>query len=155
CRLFTAYGERCLESHAIIAMIGRAFLEKNPFEVWGDGTQIRNWTYVSDIARGLVLAAEKIDDATAVNLGTEDPIRVIDAVRAILEYTRHNAEIVLRRDMPIGPRNRVASNQLARQRLGWTPEVKFAEGLRRTIDWYYANRKKDALADFDRRLTER
>jgi len=158
CRLFTAYGERCLESHSVIAMIGRAFLGLSPVEVWGNGEQIRNWTYVGDIVRGLVAAAEKVDDATAVNLGTEEPIRVLDAMRMILQYTRHDAPIALRTDMPTGPLNRVASHHRATQLLGWTPQVRFEEGLKRTIDWYFKEHERDReeLRDkFDRLLMKR
>lgn len=156
CRFFTVYGERCTENHAILAMIGRAFLKQNPFEVWGDGTQVRNWTYVGDIVEGMLLAAEKIDSATAVNLGTEERIRVIDAVQEILRYTGHEAEIKYLLDMPTGPLNRVASNQCARELLGWEPKTKFIDGLHKTIDWYYAEKQRDAVAaDFDRLLLER
>src|SRR5438093_931964 len=70
CRYFTVYGPRGVENHAVIAMIARAFLGQNPFEVWGDGTQIRNWTYIDDIVEGTILAGEKINDGTAINLGT-------------------------------------------------------------------------------------
>ena len=49
CRYFTVYGERGHENHAVIAMIARAFVKQNPFVVWGNGEQIRNWTYVGDI----------------------------------------------------------------------------------------------------------
>ena len=70
CRYFTVYGPRGVENHALIAMIARAFIKQDPFEVWGDGNQIRNWTYVDDIVEGTILAAEKIDDGTAVDLGT-------------------------------------------------------------------------------------
>lgn len=42
CRLFTIYGEGCTENHVVLAMIGRAFLRKDPFEAWGDGNQVRN-----------------------------------------------------------------------------------------------------------------
>jgi nucleoside-diphosphate-sugar epimerase len=139
-------------------MIGRAFLRQNPFEVWGDGNQIRNWTYVGDIVRGLALVAEKIDDATAVNLGTEEPVRVIDAARMVLDYTGHEAVIRLRPDMPTGPLNRVASHALARERLGWEPRVRFADGLRRTVEWYFATKEQQraALAQaFDTLLVER
>jgi nucleoside-diphosphate-sugar epimerase len=156
CRYFTVYGPRGVENHAVIAMIARAFIGQNPFEVWGDGTQVRNWTYIDDIVRGTILAAERIDDGTAVNLGTTERIRVIDAVRMVLEYTGHKAEIRLRPDMPTGPLNRVADNRLAKELLGWEPQVPFREGLRRTIDWYFSTKDREQVRQtLERMLTER
>ena len=145
CRYFTVYGPRGVENHAVIAMIARAFVGQDPFEVWGDGSQVRNWTYVDDIVRGTILAGEKIDDGTAVNLGTMERVRVIDAVKMVLEYTGHQAEIRLRPDMPTGPLNRVADNSLARKLLGWEPHVPFREGLSRTIDWYFATKDREQV----------
>jgi nucleoside-diphosphate-sugar epimerase len=156
CRFFTVYGERGVENHAVVAMIARAFVRQDPFEVWGDGTQVRNWTYVGDIVRGMVLAAEKIDDATAVNLGTEERTRVIDAVTEVLRYTGHQAEIEFLPHMPTGPLNRVASNRLARQLLGWEPQVRFIDGLHRTIDWYFSTRERQEVGGYlAAMLTER
>jgi len=156
CRYFTVYGPRGVENHAVIAMIAKAFIGQNPFEVWGDGTQVRNWTYIDDIVRGTILAAEKIDDGTAVNLGTMERVRVIDAVKMVLEYTGHQAEIVFRPDMPTGPLNRVADNSLAKKLLGWEPEVPFREGLKRTIDWYFATKDREQVRKIlGRMLTER
>ncbi len=156
CRYFTVYGPRGVENHAVIAMIARAFLGKNPFDVWGDGTQIRNWTYIDDIVSGTIRAAEKIDDAAAVNLGTMERVRVLDAARMVLEYTGHKAEIRLLPNMPTGPRNRVADNRLAKRLLDWEPKTPFAEGLRRTIDWYYGEKKKEEVTEmFEQKLTER
>jgi len=156
CRYFTVYGPRGVENHAVIAMIAKAFVGQNPFEVWGDGTQVRNWTYIDDIVRGTILAAEKIDDGTAVNLGTMERVRVIDAVKMVLEYTGHQAEIRLRPDMPTGPLNRVADNSLAKKLLGWEPQVPFREGLKRTIDWYFATKDREQVRRIlDRMLTER
>lgn len=156
CRFFTVYGERGVENHAVIAMIARAFVRQNPFEVWGDGTQIRNWTYVGDIVSGMVLAAEKIDDGTAINLGTEERTRVIDAVREVLRYTGHEAEIKLLPHMPTGPLNRVASNRKAKELLGWEPQMKFMDGLHRTIDWYFGSREREAVSGYlQEMLTER
>jgi nucleoside-diphosphate-sugar epimerase len=143
CRYFTVYGPRGVENHAVIAMIARAFVGQNPFEVWGDGQQIRNWTYVDDIVSGTILAAEKISDGTAVNLGTMERVRVIDAVRMVLENSGHKAEIRFRPDMPTGPVNRVADNKLAKRLLGWEPRTPFREGLRKTMDWYFASRRKE------------
>ena len=156
CRYFTVYGERGHENHAVIAMIARAFVGQDPFVVWGSGDQIRNWTHVSDIVSGTILAAEKIDDGTAVNLGTMERTRVIDAVHEVLQYTGHKARIELRPDMPTGPLNRVADNALARKLLGWEPQVKFIDGLHRTIDWYFATRDREKVKEqLDHRLTER
>jgi nucleoside-diphosphate-sugar epimerase len=148
CRFFTVYGERGVENHAVTAMIARAFVRQNPFEVWGDGTQIRNWTYVGDTIRGMVLAAERIEDGTAINLGTEERTRVIDAVHEVLRYTGHQAEIKLLPHMPTGPLNRVASNRLARELLGWEAQVKFMDGLHRTIDWYFSTRERQKVGGY-------
>ena len=147
CRYFTVYGPRGVENHAVIAMIAKAFIGQDPFEVWGDGTQVRNWTYIDDIVRGTILAAEKIDDGTAVNLGTMERVRVIDAVRMVLEYTGHKAEIKFCPEMPTGPLNRVADNSLAKKLLGWEPQVPFIEGLRHTIDWYFATKDQEHVLD--------
>jgi UDP-glucose 4-epimerase len=156
CRLFTVYGERGVENHAVMAMIARAFIEQRPFDVWGDGSQLRNWTYVGDIAEGLVRAAGAIEDGTAINLGTEERIQVLEAVGEVLRYTGHRAEIRLRPDMPRGPLNRVSSNRLARQLLGWHPRVAFRDGLHRTIDWYFRSRdRRYVQANLERMLTER
>jgi nucleoside-diphosphate-sugar epimerase len=156
CRFFTVYGERGVENHAVIAMIARAFVGQDPFEVWGDGTQVRNWTYVGDIIDGMMLSAEKIDDGTAVNLGTMERTRVIDAVNEVLRYTGHKAEIKFLKNMPTGPLNRVASNALGRKLLGWEPRMKFIDGLHRTIDWYFATKDRNQVRGYlDRMLTER
>lgn len=105
---------------------------------------------------GTILAAEKIDDGTSVNLGSTERIKVIDAVRMTLEYTGHKAEIIFRTDMPIGPLNRVADNSRAKKLLGWEPQVPFHIGLKRTIDWYFATKNREQVRKtLDRLLTGR
>ena len=156
CRYFTVYGERAKEDHGLIAMIARAFIRQDPFEIWGTGEQIRNWTYVADIVAGTILAAERIDDGSAVNLGTRERIRVRDAVQEILAALDHHPTLRFRPDMPTGPLNRVADDTLAQQRLGWQPSVTFAEGLRRTIAWYAASHQaEDVRSRLTLALTER
>ena len=156
CRYCTVYGPRGVENHAVIALIAKAFLRHDPIEIWGDGTQIRNWTYIDDIVEGTVLAAEKIDDATAVNLGTMERVSVKDAVQMVLERTGHEARIQTRPDMPTGPLNRVADNALAKKLLDWEPQVSFEQGLHRTIDWYYETRDETQVRNIlERLLTER
>lgn len=156
CRYFAVYGERGKEDHAVMAMIARAFIKQDPFEVWGNGQQIRNWTYVGDVVEGTILAAEKVDDGTGINLGTMERTRVIDAVKLIMELAGHEAEIRLMPEMPTGPLNRVADNALAARLLDWEPRVPFRTGVRRTMDWYDVHRNRSVVEDeFSRALTQR
>src|SRR5579863_6405586 len=156
CRYFTVYGPRGVENHAVIAMIARAFLKLDPFEVWGDGTQIRNWTFIDDIAEGTILCGEKIDDGTAVNLGTMERVRVIDAVNLVCEFAGYKPKIKLRPDMPTGPLNRVADNSLGKKLLSWQPKVAFRDGLKRTMDWYFSTKDREQVAKIlGHQLTER
>jgi len=157
CRYFTAYGAREHENHAVVAMIARSFVDQDPFVVWGDGEQVRNWTHVSDIVEGTLLAAERVDDGSAINLGTMERTRVIDAVREVLQHTgKEHLQIELHPEMPTGPLNRVADNSLARTKLGWAPKVKFSDGLCDTINWYYSSNDRDHVAaTLDGLLTER
>jgi nucleoside-diphosphate-sugar epimerase len=156
CRYFTVYGPRGVENHAVIAMIAKAFIGQNPFEIWGTGEQIRNWTYVDDIVEGTILAAEKINDSTSINLGTTERTKVIDAAKEVLRYTGHHAKIKTSPNMPTGPYNRVADNKLAKKLLNWIPKVSFYDGLRRTIDWYYSVKdRKFIQKNINKLLTER
>ncbi|HKZ87479.1 MAG TPA: NAD-dependent epimerase/dehydratase family protein [Anaerolineae bacterium] len=157
CRYFTVYGPRGHENHAVMAMIARSFIDQDPFVVWGTGSQVRNWTYVGDIVDGTIRAAEKIHDAAAINLGTMERIRVIDAVGEVLRYTgKEYLPIQLQPNMPTGPMNRVADNSLARRLLGWVPQVQFFDGLHRTIDWYYATKDRERVAaTLNHRLAQR
>lgn len=156
CRYFTVYGPRGVENHAVMAMIARAFIGEDPYRVWGTGEQIRNWTYVEDIVEGTILAAERIDDGTAVNLGTMERTRVIDAARMILDRAGHRATIEPQPDMPTGPYNRVADNALARRLLGWEPRTSFADGMAKTMDWYFSTKDvSEVRATLDAMLTGR
>lgn len=156
CRFFTVYGERGIENHAVIAMIAKAFVQQDPFEVWGDGTQIRNWTYVKDIVRGMLLAAERVTDGRAINLGTEERTTVVAAAQEVLRYTEHDVEIKFLPEMPTGPPNRVADPSYARRALDWDYETKFIDGLHRTIDWYFSTKDRtEVAASLGHMLTER
>ena len=141
-RIFTAYGPRENESHAIIALIARALIRQSPFEIWGDGTQSRNFTYVDDIVLALMLACEHVEDGTAINAGIPDFITLNEAADAVFEVVGWRPPDGIRylTDRPVGVRHRAADTSLAAQRLGWEPKVMFREGLESTIRWYGAHR---------------
>ena len=137
-------------------MIARGYLKLDPFELWGDGEQIRNWTYVDDIVSGTIAAAESINDGTSLNLGTMERIKVIDCAQQVIDALNPGASIMLLTDKPTGPLNRVASNSLAKKLLGWSPQTKFTEGLQKTIDWYISSKSTEqASSDLKRKLVGR
>jgi UDP-glucose 4-epimerase len=147
CRLFTAYGERENESHAVIALIAKAFIGMDPYEIWGDGQQDRNFTYVGDIVAGMLRAAEKIEDASAVNIGTAEHIKIIDAVRLICAQTGFTPkDFNFDLTKPVGVFSRAADLTHTRSRLDWEPTTSFAEGLQRTIDWYIRTHDREQVA---------
>jgi nucleoside-diphosphate-sugar epimerase len=156
CRYFTVYGPRCTENHAVMAMIARGYLKLDPFEVWGNGEQIRNWTYVDDIVSGTIAAAENISDGTAVNLGTMERIKVKECAHQVIETLNPSASIKLLTEKPTGPLNRVASNVLAKELLDWTPNTKFSDGLQKTIDWYIDSKSTEqAMIDLAKKIVGR
>ena len=102
------------------------------------------------------MAGERIEDGTAVNLGTVERTRVIDAVKEVLRYTHHNVPIEFHPEMPTGPYNRVADNSLAKRLLSWEPQMKFIDGLHQTIDWYFGHKdRKEVDKILKHALTER
>ncbi|MDQ3685331.1 MAG: SDR family NAD(P)-dependent oxidoreductase [Acidobacteriota bacterium] len=157
CRLFTAYGERENETHAIIALIAKAFVRMNPYEIWGDGQQDRNFTYVGDIADGMIRAAERIEDGSAINIGTAEHIKIINVAKMIFEESRFTPEsIKFDVTKPVGVFSRAADLSRARSALGWEPKTSFRDGLRRTMKWYYETKNvEDVASKMGLLLTER
>jgi nucleoside-diphosphate-sugar epimerase len=155
CRYFTVYGPRNPESHGLAAMIARAFVGEDPFEIWGTGHQRRNWTHVDDIVRGTIAAAEQLTEG-AVNLGATTTHSVLEAATLVLELTGHEATITPRPDQPTGPLNRAADGTRAKRLLGFEPEMPFESGLASTIEWYGATHDRERLRrDLQHRLLER
>jgi UDP-glucose 4-epimerase len=147
CRIFTAYGERENETHAIMALIARTFIKMDPYVIWGTGEQDRNFTYVSDIIEGFILAMEKIIDGAPVNIGTSEHIKITEAAEKIFEYTGFRPRnILFDISKSEGVFSRAADISKTKKILDWEPKVLFDDGLKRTIDWYYATKNKDDVA---------
>lgn len=137
-RFVTAYGERENETHAIIALIHKAHERMDPLVVWGSGEQSRDFTYVSDIVDGTLLAGERISDGTPINLGTGKRIRISEASELIAKIVGYSPRTVFDTARPVGVASRALDNRRALELLAWRPKVTFEQGLKRTIDWYVA-----------------
>lgn len=155
-RIFTAYGPRENETHAIIALIAKAFINMDPYVIWGTGKQDRNFTYVQDIVDFLVLAAEKIEDGSPVNAGRDDRITIDQAADIIFDIIEWRPrKIVHDLSKPQGVASRAADLSKARKLIG-EPKVSYREGFEKTIKWYFAHNKKEEIkAKLDNLLIER
>ena len=146
-RFVTAYGPRENETHAIIALIYKAFERMNPYVIWGTGEQSRDFTYVTDIARGCLLAAEKVEAGTPINLGTGRRFTLKDVADAIFNLTDFHPKIEYNTSKPTGVVSRALDIDRAKSLLGWKPEVSLEEGLRRTIEWYAKTHDRTGFVD--------
>lgn len=156
-RIFTAYGPRENETHAIIALIAKAFIRMDPFVIWGTGEQDRNFTYVQDIVDALILSAEKIEDGMPVNAGRDDRITINEAAEMIFEIVNWRPkQIVHDLSKPQGVASRAADLTRAGKVLGWKPKVSYKEGFKKTIEWYFANKNREEVrANLEKLLLER
>jgi dTDP-glucose 4,6-dehydratase len=115
-------------------------LAGDPVPVYGDGLQVRNWLYVDDFAAAIDLVLERGRAGEAYNVGGPDELANLDVVRRILELTgRHESLIEHVRDRPGHDRRYSLGSERVRVEVGWAPEVRFGEGLERTVEWYREN----------------
>ena len=155
CRFVTVYGPRENETHAIIAFIYKAFERMDPYIVWGSGEQERDFTYVSDIVNGFILAAEKIDDGTPINLGTGIKYKIKDVIEKIFNIMKWRPrKIIYDETKPIGVLSRGLDISKAKKLIGYEPKISLEEGLKKTINWYIKTHKRTGKID-ESKLWER
>lgn len=154
-RMFTVFGPLVKENHAIAAFCAKTLIRQDPFEIWGDGTQLRNWTFVEDTVRGLALVAESGRHG-AVNVGVEERYTVLQGAAAVWAAMGWKPKQVRYAPAkPTGPYNRIADAGLAKS-LGWSPQVPFGEGVKRTAEWYVQTHDAEQVrAKLEQSLRER
>ena len=138
-------------SHVIPALIRKCVeaQEANADHIlcWGTGSASREFLYVEDAAEGLVRAAEAMDEPVPINLGTNMEITIKDLVTLIARLSGFAGEIRWDPSKPDGQPRRCLDTERAARLLGWRAKVGFEDGLRRTIEWYRANRGHRANYD--------
>jgi GDP-L-fucose synthase len=127
-------------SHVIPALIRKCIDARRSgrpsIEVWGTGAPTREFLYVEDAARGIMLGAERYDKPEPVNLGTSDEISVRDLVALIAELTGFEGKIVYDSTKPDGQPRRKLNVERARREFGFAAQTPFRVGLERTIEWF-------------------
>jgi GDP-L-fucose synthase len=131
-------------SHVIPAMIRKMITARDAGQtvtLWGDGSPTREFLYVADCARAIVLAAEKYDGSEPVNLGAGWEITMKELAETIAEAVGYEGEIVWDTSKPNGQPRRKLDVTRARDSFGFEARVPFDEGIRETVAWWEANRE--------------
>ncbi len=133
-RIFNTYGPRMRphDGRAIPTFLRQA-LQDRPITVFGDGSQTRSFTYVSDLIDGMIRLAES-GHHYPVNIGNPNEFTLLELAHTVIEVTGSKSEIVFEALPTDDPQVRQPDISLARDLLGWEPKVELREGLQRTIE---------------------
>ena len=137
-------------SHVIPALIKKCVEARESgaahIDVWGTGSASREYLYVEDAASAIVLAAQSHEGVEPINLGSDREITIRETAETIARITGFTGELRWDTTKPDGqPRRRIDPSRAA-ELLGWSARMDFAEGIRRTVDWYLAHREEAETA---------
>jgi dTDP-glucose 4,6-dehydratase len=135
-RIFNTYGPRMrLHDGRAIPTFVRQALAGEPLTVYGDGSQTRSFTYISDLVDGIwKLMQAPVNEP--VNIGNPREMTLLELAKQILRLSGSRSEITFRPLPTDDPKVRQPDIGRARRLLGWEPTVEVEDGLRRTIEWY-------------------
>jgi nucleoside-diphosphate-sugar epimerase len=133
-------------SHVVSALI-RKFVEAKAqrqaeVEVWGTGKPIREFLYVEDCADAILRAAQLYDDPAPMNIGLGQGTSIRELVTLVQDLTGYRGELRWNTSKPDGQMKKVLDVSRMRRVLNWAPPTDLRTGLRRTIDWYEANKEE-------------
>jgi GDP-L-fucose synthase len=137
-------------SHVIPALIVRFEAARRrgsrSVTVWGTGSATREFLYVEDAARALVLAARRLDTPEPVNVGSGEEVAIADLAALVARTVGYRGRIRFDASKPDGQPRRRLDTSRARERMGFRARVPLAEGLERTVAWYREQRGALAAA---------
>ena len=141
-----------LENSHVVPALVRKFVEasindESKVVVWGTGKASREFLYVKDAAKAILEVVEKHDESGPLNLGTGVETLIKELVRLIKELSGYKGEVVWDTSRPDGQPRREFDMSRFEEELDYRPETLLGEGLRKTIEWYKANREAILEAD--------
>lgn len=138
-RFFTVYGPAGRPDMSLFRFV-QWISEGREVTVFGDGSQQRDFTYVDDVANGVLAALESVRGYEVINLGSDEPVVLNDAIGLIEGMVGRRAAVRHRDRHPADVEATWADVSKARRLLGWKPETDFESGVRELVDWYGRNR---------------
>lgn len=139
-RIFNSYGPRLRED----GLYGRAMsrfimqaLTNKPITVYGDGKQTRSFCYVTDTVTGLMLlTANKKAKGEVVNVGNAQEVTILELARRIKEITKCKSPVTFHPLPKDDPKRRCPDTTKLEAIVGWKPQIRYEDGLRRTVTWF-------------------
>jgi GDP-L-fucose synthase len=129
-------------SHVVPALIRKCVEAKqagaHSVELWGDGSPTREFLFVDDAARAILLASENYNESEPVNLGSGSEISIADLATQVAKLTGFEGQFVWDKSKPNGQPRRCLDTNRAQEKFGFRAEVPFSVGLKQTVDWYLA-----------------
>jgi GDP-L-fucose synthase len=127
------------DGHVLPALIVKASQGMNPFEVWGDGNQVREFVHVDDLIDALFFVLENDPSASPYNACTGVATTINELVRLVTEQYGYEPTINHDLSKPVMlPKRRISVEKI--NKLGWKSSISLKEGLRQTIEWYEKNK---------------
>lgn len=138
-----------LESaHVLPALIHRFYNAKregaNSVTIWGDGTPLREFLHVEDLARACLMLVDNYDDSVAINVGSGQEISIGDLAILVAKVVGFSGKIVFDASRPNGTLRKLLDSTRITQ-LGWRPQVSLEDGITSTYDWFLANHQNGSL----------
>ncbi len=135
-------------AHVLPAMIHRFHLAKakldETVEIWGDGTPLREFLHVDDLARACITILDKYDDSAPINVGTGREISIEELARLVSRIVGYKGKIVFNSDLPNGtPRKFLNSERMLN--LGWRPQIDLEEGIATTYNWFLTRNASEEI----------
>ena len=139
-RFFSVYGPYQLgtiDKAGVVAKYIHNARTTTPLPVYGDGTQLRNFTYVGDVVRSVLLAAESTTaEGHIINIANPNEISVKELAQITIDATRTAATIIHEPPLKGDPQRNAADVTKAKQILLYVPAISFEDGIRKTVAWY-------------------
>lgn len=136
-RYFTVYGPAGRPDMSVYRFVFW-IMKGMPVEVFGDGSQRRDFTYIDDIAEGTVKAMKPLG-YEIINLGSDNPHGLMEVIALIEKYTGKKASIVNKEFHKADMKATWADISKAKKLLGWKPRTTLEEGIKRTVEWFEEN----------------
>jgi nucleoside-diphosphate-sugar epimerase len=153
-RIFNTYGPGMrADDGRVVSNFIVQILRGEPVTIYGNGHQTRSFQYVSDVVEGLVRLMAS-DFAGPVNLGNPEEISMIDLASRIARLANRDLHIDWRPASNGDPQRRRPDITLAFKTLGWKPEIRVEDGLRRTIDWFASTQSDDTRCETDSTISQ-